>query len=64
MNDIDTNTERKIYQALGVLRILANITPQGSAEQLRTLLENVTDAAEGAAAILEDVAYKISENNE
>lgn len=60
MKTIDTATERKLYQLTGILHVMATVKPEGNAEQLVNLVEHLTDAAEGAAVILDDVAFAIT----
>jgi hypothetical protein len=61
---IEIATERKLYQIIGVLHIMAMIKPEGNEEFLRKVIENMADAAEGAAVNLEDIAFIVTSEME
>ena len=58
---ISLKTERKLYQVIGILGVLAEIEPSGNEEILKRLVENCSLAAEGAKKLLEEAAEEITQ---
>lgn len=63
MKKISYETERKLYQALGIMQSMSRIEPDGSANADRygDTIVSMADAAEGAAALLKEAAAIITE---
>lgn len=60
-NRISVETQRNLYQVIGILGILAELEPDGEKPALKKTIENCACAAEGARALLEKAAFEISE---
>ena len=58
---ISLKTERKLYQVIGILGVLAEIEPSGNEAILKRLVENCSLAAEGAKKLLEEAAEEITQ---
>lgn len=60
-NRISVETQRNLYQVIGILGILAELEPNGEKAALKRTLESCACAAEGAKALLEKAAFEITE---
>ena len=59
---ISDETQRNLYQVIGILGIMAEMEPSGENNAtLKKIIENCTCAAEGAKALLEKAAFEITE---
>jgi len=58
---ISNETQRNLYQVIGILGILAELEPNGDITSLKKTIENCACAAEGAKALLEKAALEITE---
>ena len=58
---ISLKTERKLYQVIGMLGVLAEVESSGNEAILKRILENCSLTAEGAKGILEDAAEEITQ---
>lgn len=60
-NRISVETQRNLYQVIGILGLLAELEPDGEKAALKRTIENCACAAEGARMLLEKAAFEISE---
>lgn len=58
---ISDETQRNLYQVIGILGILTELEPSGDITSLKKTIENCACAAEGARALLEKAAMEITE---
>lgn len=60
-NKISLETQRNLYQVIGILGILSELEPNGEKDTLKRTIENCACAAEGAKALLEKAAFEITD---
>lgn len=60
-NKISEQTQRNLYQVIGILGLIAELEVSGDKEALGKVIENCANAAEGAKALLESAAFEITE---
>lgn len=60
-NKISVETQRNLYQAIGIVGILSAMEPDGEMAALKKTIENCACAAEGAKVLLEKAAFEITE---
>ena len=60
-NRISDETQRNLYQVIGILGILSAMEPDGEMTALKKTIENCACAAEGAKVLLEKAAFEITE---
>lgn len=60
-NKISIETQRNLYQVIGILGLLSELEPDGEKAALKRTIENCACAAEGARALLEKAAFEITE---
>ncbi len=60
-NKISIETQRNLYQVIGILGLIAELETSGDKKVLEKAIENCVNAAEGAKALLESAAFEITE---
>ena len=60
-NKISVETQRNLYQVIGILGILSAMESDGEMAALKKTIENCACAAEGAKVLLEKAAFEITD---